>query len=204
MTSRAALFAVPLIAGVAILAVDLLGHFSFEGSRGPIVLALVLLCPAVGATLPPDKSWTRAQRAARIACAVAPVGLAGSWAVMPRLGIGNISSFMSWLIRYPNFGPINYEVLAGMLCILGSAFLPWTFAAVSGLREHRRAVIALQLCMYLAVVWHLDLAHFAVAWAWAPLIDAPDAMHFVAGAISRLSATAGLLHLALSTGKVPA
>lgn len=64
-------------------------------------------------------------------CFLAPFAVLYSWVFTPgglTGGYGGYEFFIGWLTKYPNLGSINYEVLLGMICIIGSSFVPVIFA----------------------------------------------------------------------------
>lgn len=94
---------------------------------------------------------------------VAPLALLFPWYAGPDnmgIGIGGPGFFRGWLTRHPNLGPVNYEVLCGVLCLLGAAYLPCLFALL-WLRRERSGwlltVAGLGLLCWAPVAYRLDL-----------------------------------------------
>jgi hypothetical protein len=91
---------------------------------------------------------------------LSPLGITGQW-VMIGFGFGGYGTFVHWLTRYPNMGLVNYEVLLGIICVLGSSFIPVIFA-VYHLVSNRRArilvaLLVFDLILYGPVLVRLDL-----------------------------------------------
>jgi hypothetical protein len=66
-------------------------------------------------------------------CVVSPFFIMGHWVMSSShmgIGSGGIEYFWSWLTRYPNFGPVNYEIALGILCVLSSHIIPFIYAAI--------------------------------------------------------------------------
>lgn len=129
---------------------------------------------------------------------VAPLALLFPWYAGPDnmgIGIGGQGFFRDWLTKHPNLGPSNYEVLCGVLCLLGAAYLPCLFA-ILWLRRKRRGwlltVSGLGLLCWAPVVYRLDL--MLVASSLSPLT--PGALW--AGPLLR--ATAAVLMTGLALG----
>ncbi len=95
-------------------------------------------------------------------CCLAPLAILGAWTVAPGPGYGGFGYFLHWLTKYPNFGPINIEVLIGILCVLLSSLLPAAFASYAITQRPRRllvlALVALELACLVAVIINLDFA----------------------------------------------
>lgn len=174
---RAAALAVPAPALILALAVVLLGASFRDGKARLRVAALVF------------------------ACAAAPVALVYPWAVATRFpgAVGDVSYFLGWLTRYPNFGPVNIEVLAGIAAVVTTGFLPALAAALFLLRAPRRALqaaAAVSLIAYFPVLVRLDVDLLRIADIWF------DQFHYrpvpVYGPAIRAMAVAAALALALS------
>lgn len=90
---------------------------------------------------------------------LAPLALIYPWAAIPgHMGVafGRPRFFLHWLTKYPNLGPINYEVLLGILRILAASFVPAAFAIYRLAAGARRWVLIalpwpplLPMCLYL-------------------------------------------------------
>lgn len=105
------------------------------------------------------------------ASAAAPVALFYPWTVATRFpgAVGELSFFLRWLTRYPNFGPINIEVLAGIAAILATGFIPALTAVLYLLRAQRLALQAaavISLIAYVPVLVRLDVDLLRIAGLW--------------------------------------
>jgi hypothetical protein len=97
-------------------------------------------------------------------CILAPLAILNAWTLAPGPGVGygGYRYFIHWLTQYPNFGPINIEVLLGIICVLVSSLVPAVFAAYV-LSEHPRRMVVLALLLLdvtclIAVIIKLDIA----------------------------------------------
>ncbi len=123
-------------------------------------------------------------------CILAPLAVAGHWTLAPTpvgMGSGGFSYFLQWLTRYPNFGPVNWEVLLGMICVLALHFLPAFFAAYSVLSDKPRFAVLFfiflfQLTFYLPVLIRLDADTWRV---FASQANNPWSVHLVGGPLFR-------------------
>lgn len=103
-------------------------------------------------------------------CAAAPAALLYPWVAThgpPAGGFAELPYFLSWLFRYPNLGPFNYQVLAGIAAMLAAGFLPALVAVLAQVRAPRRAlrtVAVLAMIAYLPVLIRLDLVLTVVGW----------------------------------------
>ena len=59
-------------------------------------------------------------------------------------GYGGFLYFMDWLTKYPNLGPLNIQVLIGMVCVIALAVLP-SFYAQQALSDKPRTSVLLLL-----------------------------------------------------------
>ena len=97
-------------------------------------------------------------------CILAPLAVLNAWTLAPGPGVcyGGYGYFIHWLTKYPNFGPINIEVLLGIICVLVSSLVPAVFAAYVLSEHHRRIVILalllLDVTCLVAVIIKLDIA----------------------------------------------
>jgi hypothetical protein len=149
---------------------------------------------------------------------MAPLGVIPSWVVAPShfgMTSGSLGFFLGWLTRYPNLGPINSEVLLGILCVLGSGAIPAAFGLYCLTKRDRSWVVlglfmASQLVAYVPVLVRLDWEQAIYAFAilrWGPLTlfaepgEYPIAGRllyapvFGAGVFIRLLATAAMASL---------
>ncbi len=95
-------------------------------------------------------------------CFVGPVALVYPWTTVS-IGFGGFDFFVTWLTAYPNFGPINYEVLGGMFCVMASVIVPAMFASyVLGSNQPRPWLLFTMtigsLICWAAVICRLDYA----------------------------------------------
>lgn len=105
---------------------------------------------------------------------LAPASLLFPWAVVPGhlgLGLAGARYFVHWLTKYPSLGPINWQVGAGIVCVLGCAWLPVVFAAYvlrarapSTVRVTALAVAC--VAVYVPVLLRLDLGLWTLASGW--------------------------------------
>jgi hypothetical protein len=98
-------------------------------------------------------------------CFLAPLAVTSAWTAQPdHLGGASFEGFaffLRWLTRYPNLGPVNRDVLLGILCVLGASSVPTGFGAhVLRVPTMSRRVIAawlaVDLVAYLPVLVKLD------------------------------------------------
>lgn len=133
-------------------------------------------------------------------CSTAPLALLYPWVVAagPLPGsFGGFSYFLGWLTRYPNWGPVNIEVLAGMVAVLATGFLPALAAALAVVGTPRRVIlgtIALALLAYVPVLVRLDLEMVLVIENLRDLQDYPPNPYF--GPMIRAAAMVALMVLA--------
>ena len=85
---------------------------------------------------------------------------------------GGFPFFIDWLTKYPNWGPINYEVLLGILCVLGASSIPVAFAMYYVLARPPRmwvlgTILALDLIAFIPLMIDLD-----IMFAFGPLLRA--------------------------------
>lgn len=116
--------ALPFVLGLVWLALQFMDStllVELSLYAGPTLLAgMVLGLPILAGVF-----WKRGDphpvaRAALIITLLSPLSVVLPWASVPAnigLGLANFAFFVEWLTKYPNFGPINYEVLLGILCM---------------------------------------------------------------------------------------
>lgn len=140
---------------------------------------------------------------------LAPLALLFPWAAVPDnlgVGFGGPGFFWDWLTKYPNMGPINYEVLLGILCVTGASLLPAALAAyrLSGGRRRlaERALTAAALVVYVPVLIRLDKDLWLVGLLGAPTllgrVAAPEA---ACGPLVRLLAVLATIAMAARAGR---
>lgn len=128
-----------------------------------------------------------------LAAWLAPLALFLPWYAEPAMNggfaFGGWAFFFRWLVKYPNLGPINWEVGLGIVCVIGSALVALAFAAYATFaREPRRrvqlALFVALLVLYAPVFARLDLM------LWFALIAGRHADGL--GALLRLAALANV------------
>lgn len=143
---------------------------------GPVaLLTAVLFSLILGIVFRANRSTIRAL-VMLSPCYAAPFGLLQPWTAAPGLGgiyFGGYRFFLGWLVKYPNFGPINYEVLLGILCVMGSVILPAIYAFyLSCTRQPRKwfawGLLLWVLVCYIPMFVQLDLAliSFGLSFGW--------------------------------------
>lgn len=179
----------PFVLGLLWLGLELAG---IDGLReitlhaGPVLLGVMIVGLPVLAILFAKKGHDRPiARAALMLTLLSPLTVMLPWAAAPShigIGLGNFSFFVHWLTKYPNLGPINYEVLLGMLCVLGSATMPALYAASrlwAGDDDERSSLsfvlFVLHLVAYLPVLVRLDLEMIAI-WGSAAYVFGSGAL----------------------------
>jgi hypothetical protein len=97
-------------------------------------------------------------------CFLAPFAVIYPWVITsgpPMGGYGGVVFFTHWLTKYPNFGPVNIEVLIGMVCVIGVALLPALFANTATNQRPNPLVLLMlfvvNLIMFVPVFIRLDL-----------------------------------------------
>lgn len=123
---------------------------------------------------------------------IAPMAVTGLWALTPGtlsgIGFGGFEYFVHWLTKYPDFGPVNIKILAGMLCILGTFFIPAFFSVYSAAVKKPRLLhlfffMVAYLVVYTAVFFRLDLL------SWTAIlgqIGNPNVLFLVSAPLFRL------------------
>jgi hypothetical protein len=136
-------------------------------------------------------------------CLLAPLALFFPWAIVPShigLGAAGWPFFREWLTKHPNLGPINWEVAAGIVCVVAASWLPFAFGAhVVSAERPRRLVLgvlaAASFCVYAAVLVRLDFVFFALLAGRlrgaSPFFDVPASV--CVGAVMRALAFANIL-----------
>lgn len=200
--------AIPLLLAAA----TLIDGFLNPGSSGRSWLVPALLCvvalPGVLAFMTRGLSArVLASRLVAVPALLAPLSVAFPWTVTPsHFGVefGGFGFFVEWLTKYPTLGPINVEVLLGLLGILGCAFLPWLSAALvlshRSSRITRAVLLGLVLIPYLPVLIRLDVVLFTMGVLFKGPAFVPDPPIWVAfGPLLRLT---GILSMALMMFKL--
>jgi len=97
-------------------------------------------------------------------CFLAPFALWYPWVITSGAtspGYGGILHFVQWLTKNPNFGPINIQVLIGIICKITIAVLPafYAFHALSEKPVMSRLLILYSICLiaFMPVFIRLDL-----------------------------------------------
>ncbi len=140
-------------------------------------------------------------------CSTAPLALLFPWAVaagpVPGAYAG-MPYFLGWLTRYPNFGPVNIEVLAGTAAMLATGFLPAAVALLLLMAAPRRVVLgtlALVMVAYVPVLLRLDIELALVTERLRDETDFPPFPYF--GPMLRAAAMAALLILVFGRPGLP-
>jgi len=97
-------------------------------------------------------------------CFLAPFAILYPWVLTgghSYPGYGGFLYFMEWLTKYPNLGPVNIQVLIGLVCIIAVGILP-SFYAYQALSEKPRVanlLLLFSLCLiaFAPVFIRLDL-----------------------------------------------
>jgi hypothetical protein len=87
---------------------------------------------------------------------MAPLALLYPWTIAPShlsgIGWGGARFFLHWLTKYPNFGPVNLEVLAGIAAMLCLGFLPVLFGVLALHSSRLMALISIVCVIWIAYV----------------------------------------------------
>lgn len=141
-------------------------------------------------------------RALLLPCALTPLAALGPWTVAAsHLGVApaHFPFFVSWLSRYPNFGPVNLDVFLGTGAMLGACAMPTFFtwyALFSAPNEKRHwLVFALHLVAYVPVLLELDFS--LVIFAVATLHSEAENILLLSAPLQRLVSTIAMLVLVL-------
>ena len=135
-----------------------------------LVLGLELLFPfaALWAMAGIARGKSSIPIAALLPCFLAPTSVLGPWHA--GLGLGGFEFFLVWLTKYPDQGPVNLEVLLGILCVLGAGAMPVVFGLYGGLSSRPKGwvlglIFLCGLIPYIPVVVVLDptLVQYGVA-----------------------------------------
>jgi hypothetical protein len=160
------IFLSPLLLAVGWLAIDTvwaldsLPCIAFTGNILFGVACLVLL--TWGCWKPRYRNIVR-----NAVLALAPLAWLYPWAMVPdHIGMGWVSLpfFLEWLVKYPNFGPVNYEVLLGMLCIVGTGVIPVLLIFVIN-KPAALGLWLVDLCLETALLVRLDCMLLLGVWA---------------------------------------
>lgn len=173
--------------------------------RADIHLLLLVLLPvvfAVAGFLSTHHARPLWRLAVLSPCSLAPLALFRAWTIAPGpLGVsyGSYEFFLHWLTKYPNFGPINIEVMLGIACVVVSSCGPAVFAAVVAAGRRRVVTVLILVVLvvpsYIAVVIHLDRTLLRVAAHNFDNMDFDVAYKF-AGPVLRLFAVITLFWMA--------
>ena len=91
-----------------------------------------------------------------VPCFLAPLALLYPWTIAPShlsgISWGGARFFLHWLTKYPNFGPVNLEVLAGIAAMLCLGFLPVLFGVLALRRSRLMALISIVCVIWIAYV----------------------------------------------------
>lgn len=153
------------------------------------LLALEVVSPIVVLLL---QRWRRrpfpTEHVVTLPALLAPLALLCPWAAVPDhlgVGFGGPRLFIHWLTKYPNAGPINAEVLAGILCVLGAAVAPLALG-IYRLAGGARRSVALSLALatlvaYVPVLLRLDVDLVRFGLLGAPSLVGPVESHEALG-----------------------
>jgi hypothetical protein len=200
--------AFPLLLAASTLAWELIKPYSSSQTTLLVALVSLVVVPVVvglASRLPAPP----VVRLVATPALLAPVAVCFPWTVAPShlgLGFGDFGYFRHWLTKYPSWGPINDEVLLGILCVLGCAFLPWLAAVIRLHRSTGRltqlALLGLALIPYIPVLIRLDALLFvAGALAPGPMPRPPIWVTF--GPVLRLASILSMAGMSLA-GRLPA
>lgn len=170
MIWRVGLFLLPGILSIFWLVASALGYesdFSWLLPAGSLFIAVLALLVRLLGWIQGRLTSTKARfssmgRLALLApCALAPTACAAPW-VPSGWGFDGWQYFLHWLTKYPNAGPINIQVLLGILCVLGVLFAPLGFGLYGLLVrqprvKHLSVLALLYLVPQLAVFIQLDV-----------------------------------------------
>ncbi len=206
-TGTLVLVATPLLVAAVDLLCEGLGRDRLHASLRLVALLGLVAVPSL-LTLT-ARGRGPAALASRIVAApalLAPLAVCFPWTVAPsHLGVafGEFAFFLHWLTKYPDWGSVNREVLLGILCVLGCAFLPW-LAAVLHLRRRGGRVagmglLGLVLIPYAPVLIQLDLGLFLVGTFGAKLImGVRPPIWVVFGSVLRLASILSMIGMLVS------
>jgi hypothetical protein len=205
------------IAGFALM-YDALGGSIVFIYNNPVIgpLLLVALPIALAQGRPEGRGiGAHARRLAALSpCLIATLSVLYPWTVAPGKGfpaVGGFSYFIGWLTKYPNWGPINYEVLLGILCMLGASSIPVAFALYHVQARPPRAgvlgtILLLDLVAFIPLVIYLDFDH----WRGAVLAFFDDRLFpryiffpLACGCLLRAAPVAVMLALAVRSLRAP-
>lgn len=179
----ALLLASPFVTALIWLAAELLVDDAGLPLGAPwLALAALLAPPGVAVVARLDRRPGLQGLALVVPCFTAPLAALYGWAVVPPripgIGVAGPDYFVHWLTRYPNLGPVNGEVLAGILCILGASAIPVAYGFYRlYVGRPRRLVLGLllgfQLLAFVPVLMFLDQQLLLLAWYGMPQMDRP-------------------------------
>jgi hypothetical protein len=160
--------AAPLLLAAGTLVLEVLAPAAATGWTRLLALVTLLALPVSFALTARGRgSRALASRIVATPALLAPVAVCFPWTVAPShlgLAFGEFGFFVHWLTKYPGWGAVNHEVLLGILCVLGCAFLPWLAAVLRVLERGGRAaqgvLLGLVLIPYIPVLVRLDVGLF--------------------------------------------
>jgi len=155
-----------------------------------------------------DDPLGTAQLALLCPCFLAPLSIVYPWTVAPThlgVGYGGFTFFLRWLTKYPNLGPVNYEVLLGMLCVLGSSSMPVLFAAYTLYRKAPTIAVSAfillaSLVPFVPAFVRLDLDLVRMGLAGAPSLVSYDRVPLAFALYGPLMRSLALGSMALLVG----
>ncbi|WP_455212060.1 hypothetical protein [Kaarinaea lacus] len=108
-------------------------------------------------------------------CFLAPFALWYPWVITGGStdpGYGGILHFMEWLTKNPNVGPVNIQVLIGVICMITITALPpvYAFHALSEKPVMGRLLVLYSICLiaFTPVFIRLDLMLWITGFSDAP------------------------------------
>jgi hypothetical protein len=108
-------------------------------------------------------------------CFLAPFALWYPWVITNGSndpGYGGFLYFVQWLSKHPNVGPVNIQVLIGMLCMLAISVLPsvYAFHALSDRPRMGRLLVlySIGLMAFVPVLIRLDLMLWITGFSGSP------------------------------------
>ena len=195
--------AIPLLLAAATLALEVIAPHIVGGKARLLALASLLAVPVlIVLTALRRGSRTLASRLFATPALLAPVAVCFPWTVAPShlgLAFGDLEFFLHWLTKYPTWGRLNHEVLLGILCVLGCAFLPWLAAVLrlyeKGGRAALMTLLGLVLIPYIPVLIRLDVLLF-IAGLPLGVLPAPP-IWVVFGPVLRLASILSMIGMLL-------
>jgi hypothetical protein len=142
-----------------------LDSFLMSSSAAYVQMVLLVALPILALFRPCSRIFgcSRISLSSLIVCSLVPLAVLDAWVPAPGFpgALGGYRYFLHWLTKYPNFGPINIEVLLGLVCVLMASFIPAVFAIFASAGRLRPsialAIIAGELLFLVPVILSLDI-----------------------------------------------